>query len=368
VPYLSTDAYAVPFLLAGESVGLKAYGDGQWPQELFPTWTTSDPRNAIVEPRDGRFFLRGLLPGPVTLIAQLELGQTVEKPFTILDPEKPQWVRFELLQEGHSAGRCCFGLEAQYAKDYRRQMAAHPTLTWTTSDPALARWESPGMLAVLGDGDVTVTVAGMGMERSIPLHLRGGVAFRLDSLFSFDKCMARGIRYFAAVSVQGTDQRLYRSRAPGLDLEVEPKGILSFEQTGETSTMTARQVGKAKVTARLGAQRLEAEVEVIEDTLELMPISIHGDTFKVGDLLRTFTDRELELSVLLRSSNGLLDGGLNLEWSSSAPSVLELVQRPFSVARAVAPGRATLRAECKARGLSRELTLEVVDAPEIQWF
>jgi hypothetical protein len=368
--WLTTDDYGRKELLAGDAVGIRVHPDGTDKKVLPAIWSSTQPGVAQVEREGDRTVLRALRPGITSVSAQLDDGHTLERTFTVFDPQTPQWSRFELSQEGHAPGRFRFEVEAQYSPECRRKVTAQPALRFETSDAKVASWEAPGVLVAHADGEVTASVTGMGKTHSIPLLVEGGVAFFLESIFSFDRVLPLGIVYRLPVYVQRTDEKYRQERAPGLSVETTPAGILEIDLTPGAERMRGLKPGKVEVVARLGSQRLRAEVEVVVGEVTLSPLRPYDETFETAGRLRAFTGKELSFTTELRWEKGMLDADLNLVWTSSAPEVLAPKRYPVGtlVWCTVGEGSVTLQVECSARGLSQKIELTVQEPPEINWF
>ena len=227
--------------------------------------------------------------------------------------------------------------------DRKNQPVPGATMSWSSSNPAVASVSANGLVTARGDGDATITATSGGASNEVEITVAQAAAEINITPASVTLTALEDTLQLSATVRDEKNQPISNaivswSSSNSVVVSVSPRGLV-----------TARGNGEVTITATSGAKSSTAEitVEQLPTTIEITPATA----------LSIVAGQTLQLSVAVRDPNNNPIAGAGINWQSSNPSVADI--SPTGLVTARSNGRTTIIAS--SGGLSSSVTVTVPD-------
>jgi uncharacterized protein YjdB len=217
------------------------------------------------------------------------------------------------------------------------------TVTWSASDPQVARISASGLLVATGVGTAFVIAEAEGQRDSVRLQVQASV--RRVKVRPEQKTLRPG----DTVQLEGIPQDAGGRALSGREL-VWTSSNSSLATVSSSGLVTAVAHGAATITATVEGVAGNAAV-IVQDRVATVTLSLDVDDLDVGE--------NVDLVATLRSSVGDVLTGREVAWSSDRANVASVSSSGRVTARA--PGTATIVA--RSEGVEGRATIQVSEGP-----
>ena len=227
--------------------------------------------------------------------------------------------------------------------DGKNQPVPGATMSWSSSDPSVARVNADGLVTALGNGKAIITAKSGGASRTVNITVTQASA-EINITPALAKLTARGESLQLKATVNdGENQPI--PNAP-VSWSSSNTSVVNVSPSG---TLTARSNGQVTITARSGAKSATAEitVEQLPTTIEITP----------AGPLRIVAGQTQQLRATVRDPNNNPIAGAQVRWESQGPSIATV----DSTGLVAAKGDGQTNIIASSSGLSQLVTINVPD-------
>jgi uncharacterized protein YjdB len=152
-------AFPKEIILDKSSINILTYGTETLELTLVPSnarygdmdFTSSNPSVATVEPGNDRFLVKGVSPGEAVITATTQNGKTATCKVTV----NAAYINLNKTRLDFDIG----STETLTVTIVPSNIAANRSVTWNSSDPAIATVSTRGLVTAMSSGSTTITAA-----------------------------------------------------------------------------------------------------------------------------------------------------------------------------------------------------------------
>jgi uncharacterized protein YjdB len=205
-----------------------------------------------------------------------------------------------------------------------------PTVTWSSSAPAIATVGTDGVVRGLAAGAAVITATSNGRTATAAVQV-SRVPVGQVTLTAPSPTLAVGARMRLTLTVRDTAGRVVTSPGVVWALSVSAAGVLTLTEDGEVLGLAP---GTATVTAAVESRSSTVTIRVVPASIATVAVTPAAATLAVG--------ATVALSAVARDATGTTLSGRVIAWSSSDTTRATVSTAGLVTARAV--GTATIRA------------------------
>jgi hypothetical protein len=327
-------------------------------------FTSSDLRVVTIEPDGHLAALHAHAPGHA-VITWRSGDQRAELTIEVVDPKRIHHLELALGAGVHPRGSVRLTVHAVHARGLRTERTAEPRVRWTSSAPALGRFDpaEPGLLRLSdAEGLLQLSAELEGHAGQATFLAGDGNVHQLGEISVYGEPLVVGLATWLGVERRSAlAGSTFDGRGATFSV-LPPDAAELFEHDGRTA-IVARRAAPLTVVARFGPLRREREQPCVAAPIALTPMRDAGDApFVVTAVTTDSATRELSTSLKVQGVSAFAPEELNITWSSSSPEVMRVVAHGATAkAEPLTPGTAVIRAQLRS-GAAVERQYEVTEA------